>query len=115
MGEAYLLVLPSEWYETFGRVAIESFARGTPVVAAGLGAIAEIVADRATGLHFRPGDAADLAAKVEWAWEHPGEMAEMGNNARRDFERKYSREPNYERLMEIYEKAIEHAQGAISP
>lgn len=114
MGEAYLLVLPSEWYETFGRVAIESFARGTPVVAAGLGAIAEIVADRATGLHFRPGDADDLAAKVEWAWEHPGEMAEMGNNARRDFEQKYSREPNYERLMEIYQNAIQHAQGAIS-
>ncbi len=21
-----------------------------------------------TGLHFRPGDAVDLAAKIEWAW-----------------------------------------------
>jgi glycosyltransferase involved in cell wall biosynthesis len=28
MGEASFLVFPSEWYETFGRVAIEAFAKG---------------------------------------------------------------------------------------
>ena len=44
MGEATLVVVPSECYETFGRVAIEAFAKGTPVVAADHGAVAEIVA-----------------------------------------------------------------------
>jgi glycosyltransferase involved in cell wall biosynthesis len=43
---------------------MESFARGTPVVASGHGAPAELVADGRTGLLFRPGDADDLAAKV---------------------------------------------------
>ena len=37
MGEALFSVFPSKWYETFGRVAIEAFATGTPVVASRIG------------------------------------------------------------------------------
>jgi glycosyltransferase involved in cell wall biosynthesis len=69
--EATCLVFPSECYETFGRVIVEAFATGTPVVAAGHGAAAELIADGSTGLHFRPGDAADLAAKVIHLNSHP--------------------------------------------
>ncbi|MEO0935291.1 MAG: glycosyltransferase, partial [Cyanobacteria bacterium J06641_2] len=54
MGEAMFLVFPSKWYETFGRVAVEAFAKGTPVVAANIGAIAELVDSGRTGVHFRP-------------------------------------------------------------
>jgi glycosyltransferase involved in cell wall biosynthesis len=68
--------------------------------------MAEIVADGKTGLHFEPGNAADLAAKVEWAWVHQGKMEEMGRAARCQFEEKYTRAANYRRLMEIYEMAM---------
>jgi len=112
MGEAAFLVFPSEWYETFGRVAIEAFAKGTPVVASRIGAVGEVTEDGRTGLHFRPGDAEDLAAKVEWAWAHPREMAEMGREARREYEQKYTAEKNYEMLMAIYERARATASGA---
>lgn len=61
------LVFPSEWYETFGRVAIEAFACDVPVIASHLGAMAEIVEDGRTGLLFNPSDPQDLATKVEWA------------------------------------------------
>jgi glycosyltransferase involved in cell wall biosynthesis len=70
--------------------------------------MAEIVEDGKTGLLFTPGDAEDLAAKVEWAWNHPVEMAEMGKSARREYEEKYTAERNYQMLMEIYQKAIEN-------
>ena len=82
------LVFPSEWYETFARVAVEAFACGVPVIASRLGAIAEIVEDGRTGLHFTPGDPEDLAAKVEWAWTHPHAMEEMGRAARCEYEAK---------------------------
>src|SRR5258708_35017575 len=45
MGAASLFVFPSEWYEPFGRVAIESFAKGTPVVSSNMAAMAEILDD----------------------------------------------------------------------
>lgn len=107
MKDARFLVFPSEWYETFGRVAIEAFACGKPVIASRLGSMEEIIEDGRTGLHFNPGDPEDLAAKVEWAWSNPERMKEMGKEARREYELKYTAERNYEILMEIYKKAIE--------
>jgi glycosyltransferase involved in cell wall biosynthesis len=100
------LVWPSEgYYETFGLVAIESFACAVPVIASGLGVMGEIVGDGRTGLHFKPGDPVDLAAKVEWAWSHPEEMAAMGRAARAEYEAKYTAQRNYEMLIEIYKRA----------
>jgi glycosyltransferase involved in cell wall biosynthesis len=106
MKRARFLVFPSEWYETFGRVAVEAFACGVPVIASRLGAMQEIVEDGRTGLHFTPGDVDELAAKVEWAWTHPDEMQEMGRAARAEYEAKYTAERNYPMLMEIYQRAI---------
>ena len=63
--------MPSEWYEGCPVVIIEAFCQGLPVIALRLGAMAEMVEDGVTGLHFRPGDADDLAAKVHWADRHP--------------------------------------------
>ena len=102
MGEASFLIFPSKWYETFGRVAVEAFAKGTPVIAANIGAIAELVDDQNTGLKFQPGDSVDLANKVEWALTHPQELAQMRLSARAEFEAKYTAKKNYFRLMEIY-------------
>jgi glycosyltransferase involved in cell wall biosynthesis len=102
MGEAMFLIFPSKWYETFGRVAVEAFAKGTPVIAANLGAIAELVEHDRTGLHFRPGDAGDLAAKVEQVLTYPQQLWQMRREARTEFETKYTAKENYSRLMKIY-------------
>jgi glycosyltransferase involved in cell wall biosynthesis len=65
----------------------------------------EIVEDGRTGLHFKPGDPVDLAAKVQWAWTHADAMEEMGRAARREYEAKYTAEANYHMLMQIYQQA----------
>lgn len=105
MGEATVVIFPSKWYETFGRVAVEAFAKGTPVIAASIGAIAELIEHRRTGLHFRPGDAKDLATQVEFALAHPKELAQMRSEVRREFEAKYTAKQNYRQLMDIYNLA----------
>jgi glycosyltransferase involved in cell wall biosynthesis len=102
---ARCLVFPSEWYENFPMTVAEAFACGVPVICSRLGAMQEIVADGRTGLHFNPGDAEDLAAKVEWAWTHPKEMEAMGRAARAEYEAKYTAEANYKILMRIYQQA----------
>ncbi len=106
MGQADFLVFPSLWYETFGRVAIEAFAKGTPVIASNLGAMAEIIRDGRTGLLYRPGDADDLSAVVQWALSHPERLAAMRKAARAEFEAKYTAERNYKMIMDIYQAAI---------
>lgn len=106
MGQARFLIFPSKWYETFGRVAVEAFAKGTPVIAADIGAIAELVEHGRTGLRFRPGDAADLAEKVDWALSHPQQVEAMRSTARAEFEAYYTAESNYQQMIKIYEQAL---------
>lgn len=106
MHRARFLVFPSEWYENFPLTIAESFACGVPVICSRLGAMQEIVEDGRTGLHFTTSDAADLASRVEWAWNHPEGMEVMGKEARREYEDKYTAEKNYPMLMEIYQCAL---------
>ncbi len=102
MGEAQFLIFPSKWYETFGRVAVEAFATGTPVIASKIGAITEIVKSGHTGLHFTPSDPGDLACQVHWMLDHPEHQEEMRRNARATFEANYTATANYAQLMAIY-------------
>jgi len=106
MARSKCVIFPSEWYETFGRVAAESFACGTPVIASRIGAIAEIVDDGRTGFSFRPGDWQDLARAMTVACSCPGKLAGMRIEARREYELKYTPERNYSLMMAIYERAI---------
>lgn len=105
MGEAKFLVFPSKWYETFGRVAVEAFAKGTPVIAAQIGAIAELVEHERTGLHFQPGDAVDLAHQIDTIWHNSAKLTAMSREARAEFEAKYTAENNYQKLIDIYQLA----------
>lgn len=107
MGQATFLVFPSQWYENFPFVLVESFSRGRPVLASDLGAPAEIVEEGRTGLHFRTGDATNLAEKAVWAWEHPAETAKMGRQARNEYEQKYTGQQNYHQLVQLYKRARE--------
>lgn len=108
VGNAAFLVFPSEWYETFGQVAIEAFAKGTPVVASDIGAISELVNSR-VGLLFRPGDPIDLAKKIDWLLTHPQKLLQLRLTARAEFELKYTANKNYIRLIEIYNSALHGA------
>jgi glycosyltransferase involved in cell wall biosynthesis len=102
MTDAQFLVFPSVWFETFGLAIIEAFALGVPVIASRLGSMAELVRHGQTGLHFEPGNPADLARQVERALEHPAELARMGRNARLEYERCYTPDVNYAMLMTLY-------------
>ncbi len=103
---ARILILPSECYENFPMTVIEAFASGTPVICSRLGALQEIVTDEVTGLHFTAGDGRNLAQKIIRMWDHPRKARAMGKEARAEFERRYTAEKNYLRLMDIYNQAL---------
>lgn len=111
MKQALFLIFPSEWYEGFPMTIAEAFACGVPVLASNLGAMAEILENGRTGLHFTPGDERDLAEKAKWIWQHPEEMRRMGVNARKEYEQKYTAEKNYKQLMYIYQQAIRNSKN----
>jgi glycosyltransferase involved in cell wall biosynthesis len=105
--KALFLVMPSVWYETFGRTIIEAYATGTPVIASRLGAMKEIIFEKETGLLFEPGNALDLSAQVQYAIDHPQDLRTWGKQARSQYEQKYTAESAYEELISIYEEVLE--------
>jgi glycosyltransferase involved in cell wall biosynthesis len=106
MGRARALVFPSEWYETFGRVAMEAFARGTPVIGSDIGAVAEIVGGSGAGILYPTGDAAALSDKINQLSNADDErIAELRRDARLTYENKYRAEENYTQLIAAYEQA----------
>ena len=126
LGEAAFVVLPSECYENFPRVAVEAFAKGTPMVASDHGAMAEVVEHGRTGLLFKVGDPEDLARQVDGLLSDPTTLARMRREARQEYEGKYTGAPqlqsvdgylpaghytglaarSYNQLMAIYRRAI---------
>ncbi len=74
---------PSLWREPFGIVVIEAMAGGSPVIAARVGGIPEIVVDGETGLLVPPGDAAALRAAMARLIDSADLRQAMGQAARR--------------------------------
>jgi len=73
-------VVPSLGGEVFGLVVAENMARAMPIVASDLGAFTEVLGD--TGLVFRTGDAADLAAAISRLLDDPPLGSALGQRAR---------------------------------
>jgi glycosyltransferase involved in cell wall biosynthesis len=87
---ADVLVVPTIAQEGLGRTAVEAMAAGRPVVASRLGGLQFTVADGATGLLFEPGNAHDLARKLETLLDDADLRERLGRAGRRRFEEHYA-------------------------
>jgi glycosyltransferase involved in cell wall biosynthesis len=105
MGQADALLFPSQWYEGMPRTIIESLAVGTPIIASNLGGMPEMVRDGETGLLFQPGNSEALADQVRQFMASDFDRSRFRENARRDFEAKYTAEQNVRQLEQIYQRA----------
>jgi len=106
LSDAAYLVMPSTGVESFGLVAIEAFACGTPVIATRHGGLRELIQHGQNGLLVPPIDANALATAIAYAESHPDHMRRMGMAARNNYLTSYTPERNYEQLMQIYHEAV---------
>jgi glycosyltransferase involved in cell wall biosynthesis len=88
--ESVMLVMPTIAQEALGRTAVEAMAAGRPVVASRLGGLPFTVVDGATGLLCEPGDADDLARKIEMLLDDAALRERLGAVGRRRFEEHYA-------------------------
>jgi glycosyltransferase involved in cell wall biosynthesis len=83
----------------------DTFAAGRPAIVNMDGWMRELVDQNEAGLYARAGDAADLAEKIAWLRDHPGEAERMGANARALAEREFGRDQLAERALAVLEEA----------
>lgn len=114
LGAARALVMPSEWFETFGRSVAEAYSRGTPVIASALGALSDLVECGDTGCLVPPADPVALAAAVsEVAEMADGPYRALRDHARSAFQASFSRDVNVKMLLDIYRRA--RSGDAVAP
>ncbi|MFJ9029459.1 D-inositol-3-phosphate glycosyltransferase [Streptomyces sp. NPDC102274] len=109
---ADLLVVPSR-SESFGLVALEAQACGTPVLAAAVGGLATAVRDGVTGLLVQGHEPVEYARRLLWLAGRPEAGASMGEAAVRHA-RGLSWDTAAERTLGVYERAmaaVPHSMG----
>lgn len=105
---AVAVVVPSQWEETFGLVAVEAMAAAIPPIAAGHGSFPELVTDRVDGVLYDPTSADRLADVLGEVHQYPDRFLALGKQALRTYETRFTPERSLERLEEIYRFAIAH-------
>jgi glycosyltransferase involved in cell wall biosynthesis len=113
IASARMLVLPSQCFEGFPMVIREAFAFGTPAAVSNLGPLPSIVQCGKSGLVFESANVNSLLEKLRTAWKSPDLLEQLGQGARLSFEANYNEDTNYQKLMEIYDRALFENQQVI--
>lgn len=101
---AEAVVVPSQ-YESFGMVALEAMACGTPVVASQIGGLAFLVQDGVTGYTVPVDDPDELARKLTSILNDPDLHQRMGNQAV-EVAQDYAWEKITQKLVVVYRELL---------
>lgn len=101
---AEMVIMPSH-YESFGMVALESMACGTPVIASLVGGLIHLVEDGVTGYHVPVDDAEALSSRIAGLLKDKALRYRMGHDAFA-FAKKYDWGIISERMIKVYKELI---------
>lgn len=102
---ADICVVPS-LYESFGLVAVEAMACGTPVIASKVGGLAHTVKHGYSGLHFAAGNSDSLSDKILEILTNTSKLRKMGGQAHKRVAREFGLERTVKQIKQLYESLI---------
>ncbi|MRR29717.1 glycosyltransferase family 1 protein, partial [bacterium] len=105
---AEVVIMPSH-YESFGMVALEAMACGTPVVASQIGGLAFLVQDGVTGYAVPDGDPELLSQKLTELILDPDLLAQLGRQAA-EYALGYRWEIITNEIVEVYNELLQPAK-----
>jgi glycosyltransferase involved in cell wall biosynthesis len=101
---ADVVCLPSR-YESFGRVYLEAWSKGKPVIGARIPAVADVIDDERNGLLVTPGSVTELSQALQRLLTNPALAAEMGRQGRRAVEERFNWSAVAARVEAAYDAA----------
>lgn len=103
------LILPTQWYEGFPMSIVEAFSVGTPVITSSFGNANDIVKQGITGCKFKQNTAKGLAEEIKKLEEYK----DIYNTTLKQYKLEYTKKQNYEKLISIYKKILNHSQRGV--
>jgi D-inositol-3-phosphate glycosyltransferase len=106
---AEVLVMPSH-YESFGMVALEAMACGTPVIASQVGGLAYLVQDGVTGYHVPDQDPEALCEKLIEILGNQEQREMMGQHAA-EYAQSYAWSIIADQMLAVYKTLVEERRS----
>ena len=106
-------IVPS-YYESFGMVAAESLACGTPVIASRTGGLQYVVEHGATGLLAEPGNSQDLASMMAMIHGSQRFTETLGENGSRIADELYRWDVIVKHIHELYAEVSQVADNRLA-
>jgi glycosyltransferase involved in cell wall biosynthesis len=103
---ALAAVVPSQWEETFGLVAVEAMTSGVAPIAPARGSFPELVTEGVDGVLFEPGNPLALAEALEEVDRDPQRYLEYGRQGRVTWEKRFHPAVNLDELLAVYRFAV---------
>ena len=95
-------LVPSEWYDNFPNVVLESYAYKKAVIATDFGSLPEMVLNMKTGLTFKYSDRIDLLSKLNFCSTHASDIQKMGENGFKQLNQFFLPTIHYETLISLF-------------
>jgi glycosyltransferase involved in cell wall biosynthesis len=106
MSSSDIVVVPSTWYEAFGRVVIEAMNHGVAVIASRIGGMAELFDDGVEGVYVQPADPSELALALRTMEQDRQRLRAMGASGRALVGQRYSITRVVQQYADLYEELL---------
>lgn len=104
---AYVVVVPSEWYENNPMTIIESYALSVPVIGSNIGGIPEIIQNGSTGYTFEMSNVNDLCDKLNLMLSlTKDEYENFKVNCFEFAKNNFSEDVHFDKLISLYSETI---------
>lgn len=101
-----IIVVPSRCYEGFPNVIVQAMQMERPVISVDFGASGSLVKNSMTGLKFILGNITELTEKIRTLYDDTVLCRELGMAGRSEIQKLCSRETVYQKLIQIYQRAL---------
>ena len=101
-----VLIVPSLWNEAFGRVVIEAFSFGIPVICSNKGALPELIEQGITGWVYDSDNAAQLRKTVEYVINKPEIVSQMSGVCIEQADR-FAVDAITEKYIEVFSRVLD--------
>jgi glycosyltransferase involved in cell wall biosynthesis len=115
LSKCKLLVMPTQWYETFGLVFAEAFSVAVPSLASNLGCVPWVVKNGVEGVLVEPTDLNQWTGSLQRLLSNESILKSMSERCYARYLTEYSADRHVGRLEDIYECALKNRTATISP